>query len=60
MTSPYLTAPEDLPSLLDGEPPYRTDQLRDWLYRTPVLTVDEMTNLPGAIRDQIGDDLWPF
>ena len=60
MPSPYLTAPEELPSFLDGEPSYRTDQLRDWLYRTPVLAVDEMTNLPGAIRNQIGDDLWPF
>ena len=60
MTSPYLTAPEDLDALLDGEPPYRARQLRDWLYRTPVLGVDLMTNLPGSLRDRIGDDLWPF
>ena len=60
MTSPYLTAPEDLDGLLDGEPSYRARQLRDWLYRTPVLGVDLMTNLPGPLRDRIGDDLWPF
>ena len=60
MTSPYLTAPEDLDALLDGEPSYRARQLRDWLYRTPVLNVDLMSNLPGSLRDRIGDDLWPF
>ena len=60
MSSPYLTVPEDLGTLLDDEPGYRTNQLRDWLYQTPVLTVDEMTNLPGGIRDAIGDELWPF
>ncbi len=60
MTSPYLTAPEDLDALLDGEPSYRARQLRDWLYRTPVLGVDLMSNLPGPLRDRIGDDLWPF
>jgi 23S rRNA (adenine2503-C2)-methyltransferase len=60
MTSPYLVAPEDLGALLDGEPSYRADQLHDWLYRTPVLGAEEMTNLPAHVRDSIGEDLWPF
>jgi len=56
---PYLTAPEALGDLLGDEPPYRVDQLRDWLYRTPVLSADDMTNLPLAVRDRLGS-LWPF
>ncbi len=60
MSSPYLVAPEDLVTILGDEPRYRGDQLRDWLYRTPVLAADEMTNLPGAVRQAIGDELWPF
>jgi 23S rRNA (adenine2503-C2)-methyltransferase len=46
--------------MVPGEPSYRVHQLRDWLYRTPVLHPEDMTNLPGAIRDAIGDRLWPF
>lgn len=57
---PYLHAPEDLGELLTGEPAYRIDQLRDWLYRTPVLHAMDMTNLPADLRDSIGDSLWPF
>jgi len=57
---PYLIAPEDLGQLLPDEPRYRADQLREWLYRTPVLDASDMTNLPGRIRQSIGDDLWPF
>lgn len=56
---PYLTPPNDLGSLLEGEPSYRIDQLRDWLYRTPVITAEEMTNLPGELRTRL-DPLWPF
>jgi hypothetical protein len=29
---PYLEAPENLGAILEGEPQYRADQLRDWLY----------------------------
>jgi 23S rRNA (adenine2503-C2)-methyltransferase len=58
--SPYLPAPEELDELLGGQPAYRADQLRDWLYRTPVLAAEEMTNLPGTIRTAIGEELWPF
>ncbi len=54
----YLTAPEDLGDLFPNEPSYRADQLREWLYRTPVMSTDDMTNLPTAIRESV--DLWPF
>jgi len=56
---PYLTAPEDLATLLPGEPGFRADQLRHWLYETPVLTAADMTNLPRETRDRLGS-LWPF
>lgn len=55
-----MRAPEDLGELLSDEPAYRVDQLRDWLYRTPVLHAMDMTNLPTELRDSIGDSLWPF
>jgi len=57
---PYLHSPEDLGDLLDGEPAYRVDQLRDWLYRTPVLSVQSMTNLPNQVREKLDRQLWPF
>ncbi len=57
---PYLTAPEALGDLLDGEPRFRSDQLAHWLYRTPVLDASQMTNLPAHVRERIGDVLWPF
>ncbi len=57
---PYLTEPEALGDLLAGEPPYRAEQLRQWLYEHPVLAANEMTNLPKPIRDHLGGQLWPF
>ncbi len=56
----YLLAPEDLGELLEGEPSFRVDQLREWLYRCPVLESSSMTNLPKSIRDRLADRLWPF
>ncbi|MDX1448793.1 MAG: 23S rRNA (adenine(2503)-C(2))-methyltransferase RlmN [Acidimicrobiia bacterium] len=56
----YLTAPEDLGTLLEDEPSFRADQLREWLYDHPVLTTEEMTNLPAALREDLADKLWPF
>jgi len=56
---PYLTAPEDLATLLPGEPPYRVRQLREWLYRSPVPAAADMTNLPAALRARL-EPLWPF
>ena len=57
---PYLHPPEDLGDLLDGEPSYRVDQLRAWLYRTPVLDAQSMTNLPAHVRKKLDGRLWPF
>ncbi len=57
---PYLTDPDRLAELLPGEPPYRADQLRHWLYRTPVLRAEDMTNLPIAVRARLRQRLWPF
>jgi 23S rRNA (adenine2503-C2)-methyltransferase len=57
---PYLEAPESLGDVFEGEPGYRADQLRDWLYKTPVLRPESMTNLPGGIRQRLEGHLWPF
>jgi 23S rRNA (adenine2503-C2)-methyltransferase len=57
---PYLCAPEDLGEVVGEEPSYRIDQLRNWLYATPVLNARDMTNLPASLRDRIADSLWPF
>jgi 23S rRNA (adenine2503-C2)-methyltransferase len=56
---PYLHPPERLGELLGEEPPYRLDQLREWLYKSPVLSSQDMTNLPAGLRERIGR-LWPF
>jgi 23S rRNA (adenine2503-C2)-methyltransferase len=57
---PYLHAPEQLGELLEGEPAYRADQLREWLYHKPVLSADDMTNLPTSLRSSLKMRLWPF
>lgn len=57
---PYLHRPEDLGQLLEGEPQYRVEQLRHWLYRTPVMSPDDMTNLPSPVRESLHGRLWPF
>ncbi len=57
---PYLTAPEALDTLLPGQPRYRVDQMRQWLYRHPVLTTAEMTNLPIPLREAFANRLWPM
>lgn len=56
----YLVEPDALGELLEGEPSYRAEQLRAWLYRTPVMSAGDMTNLPGPLRESIADELWPF
>ena len=58
--SPYLPPPEELSTLLPGEPAFRAEQLRRWLYRTPVLEAGAMTNLPEPVRSVLGGDLYPF
>jgi 23S rRNA (adenine2503-C2)-methyltransferase len=57
---PYLHAPEDLSEIVGEGPSYRVRQLHDWLYRTPVLAAEDMTNLPGPLRSQLKETLWPF
>jgi 23S rRNA (adenine2503-C2)-methyltransferase len=57
---PYLSPPEDLGAFVEGEPAYRVDQLRRWLYVHPVLRAADMTNLPADVRSRIDDTLWPF
>ncbi|MFO7701322.1 MAG: 23S rRNA (adenine(2503)-C(2))-methyltransferase RlmN [Acidimicrobiia bacterium] len=56
----YLTEPESLGDLVPEEPRFRSDQLREWLYRNPVLTTAEMTNLPAELREALADQHWPF
>lgn len=56
----YLSEPERLGDLLDDEPRYRSDQLREWLYRHPVLDTEAMTNLPENLRVRLREELWPF
>ena len=57
---PYLIEPERLGELFPDEPPFRAEQIRSWLYKTPVLNSQEMTNLPGGLREDFEDRLWPF
>ena len=45
----YLADPDALGGLIPDEPSYRVEQLREWLYHTPVLDTGDMTNLPKAV-----------
>ncbi len=58
--SPYRSDPDELATLFPDEPAFRARQLRDWLYRTPVLAAEDMTNLPLELRAGLSDLLWPF
>jgi 23S rRNA (adenine2503-C2)-methyltransferase len=49
-----------LGELCGDRPRYRADQLRSWLYDTPVFDTGDMTNLPGDLRQEFEDRLWPF
>jgi 23S rRNA (adenine2503-C2)-methyltransferase len=58
---PYITTPEDLSNLFDDNTPaYRAEQLRSWLYETPVMGTNEMKNLPLQWREAHAHDHWPF
>ena len=52
--------PDELQGLLSrhfdarGEPPYRTGQVRRWIYDRLAGTADAMTDLPAAERDALG------
>jgi 23S rRNA (adenine2503-C2)-methyltransferase len=56
----YITAPGELGVLFPDEPSYRTDQLIEWLYAHPVISPDDMTNLPKSMREHIAEQHWPF
>lgn len=56
----YELPPEDLGNVLSNQPAYRVDQLRRWLYVTPVLSTEEMVNLPTDVRNSLADRHWPF
>lgn len=47
---------EELEHLLAtwGQPRYRADQMWHWLYVSQVSSIDEMRNLPAALRTQLG------
>jgi 23S rRNA (adenine2503-C2)-methyltransferase len=36
------------------EPPYRVDQVLDWIYRRRTTAWDAMTNLPKSLREKLG------
>ncbi|MBS4022478.1 MAG: 23S rRNA (adenine(2503)-C(2))-methyltransferase RlmN [Dethiobacter sp.] len=36
-----------------GEPPYRADQVLDWLYRKQAYNFSDMTNLPQGLREKL-------
>jgi len=57
---PYLVEPERLADLLPGQPGYRVEQFRSWLYERPVTRTDGMVNLPHELRERFAEDLWPF
>jgi len=46
---------EDISQLLKqaDEPAYRTEQILDWIYNKRVQSIDEMTNLPSALREKL-------
>ena len=37
-------------------PPYRGDQILEWLYQKKISCADEMTNLPKGLREQINNE----
>jgi 23S rRNA (adenine2503-C2)-methyltransferase len=59
-TSAYQIEPGSLGELAPGQPAYRANQLREWLYQHPVLEPTQMTNLPGELRSALEGRLWPF
>ena len=48
---------EELSTLVSslGEPAYRARQIADWIYPKRARTIDEMTNLPLALRNKLSD-----
>jgi 23S rRNA (adenine2503-C2)-methyltransferase len=46
----------------DGLPSYRVEQIREWIFEKGILTFKDMTNLPGGLRQELGQkyDLTPM
>ena len=40
---------------LDGHRPYRAKQILDWLYKKRVASIEEMTDVPQALRTQLAE-----
>ena len=40
-----------------GWPKFRAKQVFEWLHKKHVTSVDEMTNIPKAIRDELDQDI---
>lgn len=57
MTLPALPgiSPEDLTIWMrdQGEPAFRAKQILEWVWKKKVLSFDEMTNLPAALREKL-------
>jgi 23S rRNA (adenine2503-C2)-methyltransferase len=49
---------EELTSLLTrwGEPPFRAEQIRKWLYNGLVCSFEEMTDLPAELREKLSQE----
>ncbi|MDJ0498307.1 MAG: 23S rRNA (adenine(2503)-C(2))-methyltransferase RlmN [Acidimicrobiia bacterium] len=60
MQSAYQVDPDELQTLTQGQPSYRAQQLRSWLYEHPVLDTASMLNLPTEMRVALANRLWPF
>src|SRR5882762_9130784 len=54
----YDVARSDLERLLAGEPRYRADQVWHGLHQRG-LDLEEMTDLPKALRERLGEELRP-
>ncbi len=39
-----------------GEPAYRARQLREWLYKKKCASINDMTNIPGPMRNRIAEE----
>jgi len=39
-----------------GQPAFRADQILDWVWKKKARSIDEMSNLPAALRARLGED----
>ena len=58
-TSVHSLVLEDLSASLakNGHRPYRAKQVTDWLYKKRVTSLDQMSDLPQALRNELAEDL---